>query len=72
MDYYCDVCDKTNKIGNKSKHLISFTHKEFQKCTKTEHTIKNSAFLTYMMYLTNTSPITIQIMNNISLNIILI
>ena len=41
MDYYCDLCDRSNEIKSKNKHLTSLTHNEFEKCIKTKHTMKN-------------------------------
>ena len=30
MEYYCDVCRKTNKLKSKNKKLQSLTHIELQ------------------------------------------
>ena len=39
MDYYCDICDETNKIKSKNKHLQRLTHNEFEKCIRIKHFI---------------------------------
>ena len=38
MDYFCDVCDKTNKNKSKSEQLQKSTHNEIGNCIqKTYH-----------------------------------
>ena len=44
MDHYHDVCDKTNKIKSKNKHLQCLPHIEPDKCMKTIHSIENPDF----------------------------
>ena len=44
MSYYCDICDETNKIKSKHKHLKSITRNELEKSFRIIHSIENPKF----------------------------
>ena len=41
MSYFCNVCDKTNKLQSKNKYFTSLYHGEYGKLTQINHTIQN-------------------------------
>ena len=45
MEFYCGVCDKTNKIESKSKHHHSQSHIGLEKCIIVKHTMQKPNFL---------------------------
>ena len=57
MDYYCETCDKSNKLKSKNKHLQSLTNNKPEECIRIKHTIQNSDFfdldLIFNSYITN-------------------
>ena len=44
MGYYCERCDKTIKFTSKDSHIISLTHKKYEKNIQIDHTTKNPNF----------------------------
>ena len=44
MDYFCDICGKTNKIKSGNEHLQSLTFIEFDNCVRIKNTIENPNF----------------------------
>ena len=60
MDYYCDICGKTNKPESENEHLQSLTHSEFEKCIRIKHTMKITISWIYVKYLTIISLMTIK------------
>ena len=44
MDYYCNSCDKSDKIKSKKKHLNSQLHKNLFKQVINRYTIENPDF----------------------------
>ena len=54
LDYYCDSCGKTIKVGKKSKHLKNC---KLDKCIRIKHTIEKPDFFEiekiFKNYITN-------------------
>ena len=44
MDYYCEICDTTNKLKWKNNRPKSPTHNQYEKSIGINHTIKNPIF----------------------------
>ena len=63
MNYFCNVCDKTNKIYSKNQHLKNLTHDEHEKSLQIKHTIQNLVFFgidsIFNDYITNREKISI-------------
>ena len=43
-DFYCDICDRTNKLKYKMKHLNTRLHREFSMSVVNRYCGKNSTF----------------------------
>ena len=44
MGFHCQICDKSIKPKSKNIHVKSFTHVQYEKCFRIDHTIKNPDF----------------------------
>ena len=45
MNYYYDVCEKTNKIKSKSRNLQNITRNELEKYIRLNYTFEKPVFL---------------------------